>query len=126
MRASRASTSRPRQRADAGGPPGPRRAVVALHGGEPLRWGEAAPDGVDTRRAAGQAGVRMAAAGAPRVPSRKPPLSVAQILAWADAHHARTGRWPSCTEGKVNGPPGETWPAADEALRRGLRGPPRG
>jgi len=26
--------------------------------------------------------------------ARKPPLSIKQILAWADAHHKRTGEWP--------------------------------
>jgi hypothetical protein len=26
---------------------------------------------------------------------RRIPLTVEQILAWADAHHARTGEWPA-------------------------------
>jgi hypothetical protein len=56
---------------------------------------------------------------------RKPSLSVAQILAWADSHRARAGRWPSCTGGQVHGAPGETWSAVSEALRQGFRGLPR-
>jgi hypothetical protein len=30
---------------------------------------------------------------------RKPPLTVDQILAWAKAHHKRTGRWPHAKAG---------------------------
>jgi hypothetical protein len=51
---------------------------------------------------------------------------VAQILAWADAHHARTGRWPSCTEGQVHRAPGETWRNVSQALSVGSRGLPGG
>jgi hypothetical protein len=54
------------------------------------------------------------------------PLTEAQILAWADAHRARTGRWPSHGSGGVAGVPGQSWTAIDEALRRGLRGLPGG
>ena len=53
-------------------------------------------------------------------------MTVAQILAWADSHHARTGRWPSCTEGQVHGAPGETWVNVNQALKKGLRGLPGG
>jgi hypothetical protein len=56
----------------------------------------------------------------------KPRLTVAQILAWADAHRRRTGRWPGQTSGPVAGVPGQTWAAVVEALRRGLRGLPEG
>lgn len=38
-----------------------------------------------------------------------PRLSVSQILAWADAHFRRTGRWPTERSGPVHGAPGETW-----------------
>jgi hypothetical protein len=58
--------------------------------------------------------------------SRKPPLTVAEILRWADAHRRRTGAWPGVTSGPVAGAPGETWPALDKALRRGGRGLPGG
>ena len=57
---------------------------------------------------------------------RRVPLTVEQILAWADAHHARTGGWPSANTGGVAGVPGQSWAAIDEALRRGLRGLPGG
>jgi hypothetical protein len=37
------------------------------------------------------------------------PLTVERILAWADAHQAATGRWPtSWSSGAVRGEPGET------------------
>jgi hypothetical protein len=53
-------------------------------------------------------------------------LTVDQILAWADAHHARTGRWPVANEGAIPGAPGEKWCNLDIALRKGLRGLPSG
>jgi hypothetical protein len=53
---------------------------------------------------------------------RPPPLTVAQILAWADAHKARTGDWPRLKSGPVAGADGETWAAVDSALRHGFRG----
>jgi hypothetical protein len=55
-----------------------------------------------------------------------PPLAVAEILAWADAHHRRTGDWPLDKSGPVPEAPGETWLAVDHALRRGRRGHPGG
>ncbi|HEV3003742.1 MAG TPA: hypothetical protein VGX78_04745 [Pirellulales bacterium] len=60
-------------------------------------------------------------------PLRRPykPLTVARILAWADAHFRRTGEWPERASGAVCGAPGETWQKLDVALRgggRGLRG----
>jgi hypothetical protein len=58
--------------------------------------------------------------------ARKPPLTEAQILSWADAHRARTGRWPSWKGGRVHGAPGETWRNLNQALRLGLRGLPGG
>jgi hypothetical protein len=56
----------------------------------------------------------------------RPPLTVGQILAWADAHHACTGEWPSAGTGPVAGAPGEKWVHLDRALRDGLRGLPGG
>jgi hypothetical protein len=50
------------------------------------------------------------------------PLAVKQILAWADAHHAATGRWPNASSGVVEGVPGETWGAINRALGEGRRG----
>jgi hypothetical protein len=56
-----------------------------------------------------------------------PPLVVADILAWADSHHARTGCWPGVREPDTTClPPGETWHRIDTALRRGRRGLPGG
>ncbi len=55
------------------------------------------------------------------------PLTVERILAWADAHHAATGRWPTgWSSGTVQGAPRETWPSLDDALRTGRRGLPGG
>jgi hypothetical protein len=55
-----------------------------------------------------------------------PPLSLAELLGWADAHHARTGRWPSRGSGAIRESPGETWAAVDACLRNGRRGLPGG
>jgi hypothetical protein len=55
-----------------------------------------------------------------------PPLTVAQILAWADAYRARTGAWPGVRSGPVDGSAPETWWGVDLALRRGWRGLPGG
>jgi hypothetical protein len=56
-----------------------------------------------------------------------PPLSEEQILAWADAWHARTGEWPhtDCSE-EVPEAPGENWNNLDQSLRDGSRGLPGG
>jgi hypothetical protein len=37
-----------------------------------------------------------------------PHLSKARILLWADAHHERTGQWPTCRSGPIAAAPGET------------------
>jgi hypothetical protein len=58
--------------------------------------------------------------------SRRPPLTVEQVLAWADAHYARTGRWPTAASGFVADAPGEVWGHINNALARGNRGLPRG
>jgi hypothetical protein len=52
------------------------------------------------------------------------PLSAAQLLAWADAHHARTGQWPTMRSGRVHEVPGETWLALNQCLVKGWRGFP--
>jgi hypothetical protein len=51
-----------------------------------------------------------------------PRLSRGRILAWADAHHRRTGRWPTPESGPVPEAPGETWAGVNQALRKGWRG----
>lgn len=54
-----------------------------------------------------------------------PPLTVAQLLTWADKHHQRTGVWPTRDDGgPVREAPGETWSALDACLRRGSRSLP--
>src|SRR5262245_7306945 len=56
-----------------------------------------------------------------------PPLTIEQILAWADAHHERTGEWPlKERSGHVQEAPHETWAAIHAALRVGGRGLPGG
>ncbi|MGO8744510.1 MAG: hypothetical protein ACLQNE_00840 [Thermoguttaceae bacterium] len=54
------------------------------------------------------------------------PLTIEQILAWADAHYERTGRWPNQKSGRVHGEPSVTWLAVNSALRMGQRGLPGG
>lgn len=57
---------------------------------------------------------------------RKPPLYIKDILAWADEHHERIGRWPQDDSGRVRGTLEETWHRIDMALRAGVRGLPGG
>ena len=56
--------------------------------------------------------------------TERPPLTNEQILAWADVHKARTGKWPlrTSTELPVEA---ETWAAINSALVAGNRGLPR-
>ncbi len=58
------------------------------------------------------------------VPNRLavPRLSIEKILAWADAHHARTGQWPKKDSGSVRSAPGESWSRVNNALNLGCRG----
>ena len=55
-----------------------------------------------------------------------PRLTVCQVLAWADAHHARVGAWPRHTSGAILESSGETWAAIESALKQGGRGFPGG
>jgi hypothetical protein len=55
-----------------------------------------------------------------------PRYTVKQILRWADAYHAKHGKWPTGGSGPVKQAPGETWTAVDVALRNGIRGLPGG
>jgi hypothetical protein len=64
--------------------------------------------------------------GAPRA-GRLPPLTVGQVLRWADEHHRRTGSWPAMLSGTVRGAPGPlSWLALNSALLHGFRGLPSG
>lgn len=56
----------------------------------------------------------------------RPPLTVGQILAWADAYQARHGRWPARRAGTIPESDGDTWIAVEMALRKGSRGLPAG
>ena len=60
------------------------------------------------------------------MPLRRPSLTVTQILGWADAYHAHTGKWPHSNSGPVPEAPGETWASINAALARGARGLPAG
>jgi hypothetical protein len=53
-------------------------------------------------------------------------LTVKQILLWAEAQFARTGKWPSCNSGPIADAPGENWQSIQNALYLGLRGLPGG
>src|SRR5207253_1136269 len=55
-----------------------------------------------------------------------PPYTEEEILAWADAYHARTGGWPMIESGPIDEAPGETWSAVQSALSNGHRGLPGG
>ena len=55
-----------------------------------------------------------------------PPLTITQILAWADAHYERTGEWPGQDSGSILGAPDTTWRAVQLALFNGGRGLPVG
>jgi hypothetical protein len=59
---------------------------------------------------------------------RKPELAESQILAWADAFHERSGKWPKqdTLPQRIAGSLGEKWSNVDDAMRRGLRGQPGG
>ena len=54
-----------------------------------------------------------------------PPLTIEQILAWADVCKATTGDWPDVKSGQVIGTD-ETWLGIDATLRIGRRGLPEG
>jgi hypothetical protein len=53
------------------------------------------------------------------------PITVAQILRWADAHHAQTGDWPTRFSGPIPGA-GLSWLAVHNAVSIGRRGLPGG
>ncbi|MEE9294503.1 MAG: hypothetical protein V3W34_06035 [Phycisphaerae bacterium] len=53
-------------------------------------------------------------------------LTHKQILKWADAHHKRTGRWPTEGAARVHGTDRESWMRIANSLRNGIRGLPGG
>jgi hypothetical protein len=54
------------------------------------------------------------------------PLTIATVLRWADAHHARTGKWPNAASGDVLDKPDETWAKIARAFYIGGRRLPKG
>jgi hypothetical protein len=56
----------------------------------------------------------------------KTPLTVDEILSWADDHYHRTGRWPKRDSGPIRSTLSERWSAVDGALTLGHRGLPKG
>jgi hypothetical protein len=96
----------------------------------PLTWSNV-DDALQYGRRGLPAGSRLSDLLAERRQVRKrygnPPLTLEEILAWADAHHAATGRWPNNESGPVrNAPFAVTWSAIQSALQTGQRGLPRG
>jgi hypothetical protein len=57
--------------------------------------------------------------------SHRPPLTLKQSVAWAQAHQQRTGRRPHAGTGPIPGAQ-ETWQGVNSALRKGHRGLPGG
>jgi hypothetical protein len=55
-----------------------------------------------------------------------PNLTEQQILAWMDAHHAETGKWPTVKSGPIKNAHGETWAKSNQALVNGHRKLPGG
>ncbi len=53
----------------------------------------------------------------------KQPMTLRRILAWADRHRDRTGRWPISRSGPVlDADDGTTWEGVNTALTKGIRG----
>ena len=97
-----------------------------------IRWFDATWLGIDASLRCGHRGLTSGSSLANllfvhrgvRNPGNVPSLSTKEIVQWARAHLARTGRGPSEGSGAVVDVPGETWSAIDQALRRGTRGLP--
>ncbi len=53
---------------------------------------------------------------------KRPPLSIPEILVWADVFRLNHGRWPRRNDGRVPSPLSITWQAIDVALKKGWRG----
>jgi hypothetical protein len=66
----------------------------------------------------------LAAQGVERSQSERSPLTIEEILEWADAAHRRDGCWPTERSGPIEGAPGETWRRIARALQNGTRGLP--
>ncbi len=61
-----------------------------------------------------------------KISGGRAPLTVDEILTWADAHFKREGEWPRAKNSEpIPGTPGETWLNISQALNCGHRGLPR-
>jgi hypothetical protein len=60
-----------------------------------------------------------------RIRPKRPPLSIDQILTWADDWLAGRGRWPNVNSGLIPGTIDDTWARIDDSLLKGYRGLPR-
>lgn len=60
-----------------------------------------------------------------RLTPKRPPLSVDEILRWADDWFAEHGVWPNVNSGLIPGTIDDTWARIDNALSRGSRGLPK-
>ncbi|MBI1917005.1 MAG: hypothetical protein HYS12_20035 [Planctomycetes bacterium] len=61
-----------------------------------------------------------------RLGQYRPPLTIEQILAWADQHHCRTGQWPTSEDREMADAPAEKWCNITQSLQVGTRGLPGG
>jgi len=61
-----------------------------------------------------------------RHPMELPRLTIKGILAWADEHRRRTGKWPTHESGMIASAPSEKWSTVNWALGKGTRGLPGG
>lgn len=61
-----------------------------------------------------------------RTGAKRPPLSIDQILGWADQWFAAHGRWPNINSGLIPGTIDDTWARIDDGLRNGHRSLPKG
>jgi hypothetical protein len=99
------------------------RAVDALAVLETLAEGEGGPAQDEPTRGIPKSPATHAG---PTARRRRPPLTIEQILSWADAHCARAGAWPTVSTGPVSEALGQSWRYLDYALRYGRRGLPGG
>lgn len=60
-----------------------------------------------------------------RLTPKRPPLSIEEILRWADDWFAEHGRWPNVRSGLIPGTIDDTWARIDNGLIQGYRGLPK-
>ena len=91
-----------------------------------LGWAVDAALRADNRSLPGGSSLTQMLAGhrAVRNIQRLSPLTVEQILAWAEEHHHRTGAWPTAISGSVVATAREDWRRNNMGLRAGARGLP--